>query len=130
MKEATAGAGWFDVPAPLAADLPRLAREVDAIRLRNALDPKRLYRKADTKAGPLPKHFAIGHIVTSSTPFGGLGCDDLPRSARKRAIVDELMADDEARTYAKRKFAELQSVRDERGRGTYRRKFARRQKKF
>ena len=130
MKEATAGAGWFDMPAPPAADLPRLAREVDAMRLRNALDPKRFYRKADTKAGPLPKHFAIGHIMTSSTPFGGLGRDDLPRSARKRTIVDELMADDEARTYAKRKFAELQSVRDERGRGTYRRKFARRQKKF
>jgi hypothetical protein len=132
LKEAAAGAGWFDLrlPAPPAADLPRLACEADAMQLRNALDPERFYRKADTKAGPLPKHFVIGHIMTSSNPFGGLGRDDLPRSARKRTIVDELMADDEARTYAKRKFAELQSVRDERGRGTYRRKFARRQKKF
>lgn len=78
----------------------------------------------------MPKHFAIGHIMTSSTPFGGLGRDDLPRSARKHIIVDELMADDEVRTYAKRKSAELHSVRDERDRGTYRRKFARRQKKF
>jgi len=78
----------------------------------------------------LPKHFAIGHIMTSSTPFGGLGRDDLPRSARKHIIVDEQMADNEVRTYAKRKSAELHSVRNERGRGTYRRKFARRQKKF
>ena len=51
-KDATAGTGWFDLPAPPAADLPCLAREVDAMRLRNALDFKRFYRKAHTKAGP------------------------------------------------------------------------------
>ncbi|KAF8322457.1 Fcf2-domain-containing protein [Clavulina sp. PMI_390] len=134
LKDATAGPGWFDLPAPPASELPRLAREVEALRLRNSLDPKRFYRKEDTRAGPLPKHFALGHIVAEGGAFegggGGRGRDDLPRAARKRTIVDELMADDEARTYAKRKFAELQSVRDERGRGTYRRKFAKRQKKF
>lgn len=130
MKESTAGANWFDLPAPSAADLPRLAREVEAMRLRNALDPKRFYRKEDTKAGPLPKYFAIGHIVSTPSPFGGPSRDDLPRAARKRTIVDELMDDDEARTYAKRKFNDLQGVRGERGRGTFKRKFARREKKF
>lgn len=130
LKDATAGPGWFDLPAPPASELPRLAREVDAMRLRNALDPKRFYRKEDTKAGPLPKHFAIGHIVATPNPFGGPSRDDLPRAARKRTIVDELIDDDEARTYAKRKFTDLQAVRGERGRGTYKRKFASRQKKF
>lgn len=130
IKDATAGPGWFDLPAPPASELPRLAREVDAMRLRNALDPKRFYRKEDTKAGPLPKHFAIGHIMTTPTPFGGPSRDDLPRASRKRTIVDELIDDDEARTYAKRKFTDLQGVRGERGRGTYKRKFAGRQKKF
>lgn len=81
------------------------------MRLRNALDPKRFYRKEDSKAGPLPKHFATGHIVATPNPFGGLGRDDLPRTARKRTIVDELIDDDEARTYAKRKFSDLQAVR-------------------
>ena len=92
------------------------------MRLRNALDPKRFYRKEDTKAGPPPKHFAMGHIITTHSPFGGPSRDDLPRAARKRTIVDELMDDDEARTYAKRKFNELQSVRGERGRATWKKK--------
>jgi Fcf2 pre-rRNA processing len=122
LKDATTGPKWFDLPAPSGADLPRLAREVDAMRLRNALDPKRFYRKEDTKAGPLPKYFAIGHILTTPSPFGGPSRDDLPRAARKRTIVDELMEDDEARTYAKRKFNELQSVRGERGRATWKKK--------
>lgn len=130
LKDATAGPKWFDLPAPAAADLPRLAREVDAMRLRNALDPKRFYRKEDTKAGPLPKHFAIGHIMSTSSPFGGPSRDDLPRAARKRTIVDELMDDDQARTYAKRKFNELQGVRGERGRGTWKRKMAGRERKW
>lgn len=130
MKESTAGADWFDLPAPAPEDLPRLAREVEAMRLRNALDPKRFYRKEDTKAGPLPKHFAIGHIVSTPSPFGGPGRDDLPKSARKKTILDELMDDDEAKRYAKRKFTELQGVRDAKGRGTYRRKFSSRDRKF
>jgi hypothetical protein len=130
IKESTTGADWFDLPAPPPEDLPRLAREVEAMRLRNSLDPKRFYRKEDTKAGPLPKHFAIGHIVATPSPFGGPGRDDLPRATRKRTVVDELMDDDEARRYAKKKFNELQAIRDAKGKGTYRRKFARRERKF
>lgn len=100
------------------------------MRLRNALDPKRFYRKEDTKAGPLPKYFAIGHIVTTRSPFGGPSRDDLPKAARKRTIVDELMDDDEARTYAKRKFNELQAVRGEKGRATWKKKRDLRTKKW
>lgn len=61
-KDKTAGPGWFDLPAPDAADLPRLYREVEALRLRNALDPKRFYRKEEGEGKGikgLPKHFAV-----------------------------------------------------------------------
>ena len=51
---------------------------------------------------------------------------DQGREKRILHVID----DDEARTYAKRKFSDLQAVRGERGRGTFKRKFARRQKKF
>lgn len=95
------------------------------MRLRNALDPKRFYRKEDTRRGPLPKHFALGHIIDTPSPF-----DNNIGKARKRTIVDELMDDDEARTYAKRKFNDLQAVRGERGRGTWKRKMAKRERKW
>ncbi|KAN0127335.1 Fcf2 domain containing protein [Lactarius tabidus] len=133
LKEKTAGPKWFDLPAPAEADLPRLHKEYEALRLRNQLDPKRFYRK-DPGEGRgikgLPKHFAIGTIVPTSTPFGGPSSDSLPRSARKRTLVDELVDDAEARHYAKRKFNELQSSRAAKGRGTLAARYAARKPKW
>ncbi len=60
----------------------------------------------------------IGTIIPTSTPFGGPSADNLPRSARKRTLLDELVDDAEARHYAKRKFNELQASRAAKGRGT------------
>jgi hypothetical protein len=62
LKNKTAGSKWFDLPAPAEADLPRLYREVEALRLRNQLDPKRFYRKDEGEGKGikgLPKHFAV-----------------------------------------------------------------------
>ncbi|KAI9443480.1 Fcf2-domain-containing protein [Lactarius indigo] len=133
LKEKTAGPKWFDLPAPAEADLPRLYKEYEALRLRNQLDPKRFYRK-DPGEGRgikgLPKHFAIGTIAPTSTPFGGPSVDSLPRSARKRTLVDELVDDAEARHYAKRKFNELQSSRAAKGRGTLAARYATRKPKW
>lgn len=62
LKSQTAGPDWFDLPAPAEADLPRLYREVEAMRLRNQLDPKRFYRKDEGEGKGikgLPKYFAV-----------------------------------------------------------------------
>lgn len=75
MKEKTAGPNWFDLPAPAAADLPRLYREVEAMRLRNQLDPKRFYRKDEGEGKGikgLPKHFAVSSILHFSIPARSL----------------------------------------------------------
>lgn len=68
MRNQTAGPSWFDLPAPAEADLPRLHREVEALRLRNQLDPKRFYRKDDGDGKGikgLPKHFAVCFLKLS-----------------------------------------------------------------
>ncbi|KAI1794846.1 Fcf2-domain-containing protein [Ganoderma leucocontextum] len=133
MKNKTAGPSWFDLPTPAEADLPRLHREVEALRLHKQLDPKQFYRK-DPGEGKgikgLPKHFAIGKILPTNTPFGGASADNLPRSARKRTLVDELVDDAEAKSYAKKKFKELQTVRGAKGRGTLAAKKALRKPKW
>ena len=72
----------------------------------------------------------IGTIIPSNAPFGGPSPDTLPRSARKRTLVDELVDDAEARSYAKKKFKELQTVRGARGRGTLAAKKAMRKPKW
>ncbi|PSR71942.1 hypothetical protein PHLCEN_2v12152 [Hermanssonia centrifuga] len=133
LQHKTAGASWFDLPAPAESDLPKLYREVEALRLRNQLDPKRFYRKDEGEGKGikgLPKYFAIGTIIPDSTPFGTASSDNLSRSQRKRTLVDELVDDAEAKGYAKKKFKELQTVREARGRGTLARKQASRKPKW
>ncbi|KAJ8453502.1 hypothetical protein ONZ51_g13559 [Trametes cubensis] len=133
MKNKTAGPGWFDLPAPAEADLPRLYREVEALRLHKQLDPKQFYRKEPGEGKGikgLPKHFAIGTIVATPNPFGNANPDNLPRAARKRTLVDELVDDAEAKSYAKKKFKELQTVRGAKGRGTLAAKKALRKPKW
>ena len=72
----------------------------------------------------------IGKILPTNTPFGGASADNLPRSARKRTLVDELVDDAEAKSYAKKKFKELQTVRGAKGRGTLAAKKALRKPKW
>ncbi|KAJ7254377.1 Fcf2 pre-rRNA processing-domain-containing protein [Mycena haematopus] len=133
LRNKTAGPDWFDLPAPSEADLPRMYREVEALRLRNQLDPKRFYRKDEGEGKGikgLPKHFAIGTIITTTTPFGTPSADNLTRSERKRTLVDELVDDAEAKRYAKRKFEDLQTVRGAKGRNTLAAKKALRRSKW
>jgi len=62
LKHITSGPDWFDLPAPSEADLPRLYREVEALRLRNQLDSKRFYKKDEGEGKGikgLPKCFAV-----------------------------------------------------------------------
>ncbi len=62
MKNQTAGKAWFDLPAPPESELPRLYREVEALRLHKQLDPKQFYRKEPGEGKGikgLPKHFAV-----------------------------------------------------------------------
>jgi len=125
LRSKTAGPGWFDLPAPSESDLPRLYREVEALRLRNQLDPKRFYKKDEGEGKGikgLPKYFAIGTILPSTTPFGTASADNLTRANRKRTLVDELVDDAEAKRYAKKKFDDLQSVRSAKGKNTLRAK--------
>ncbi|KAK1231203.1 dTDP-fucopyranose mutase [Marasmius sp. AFHP31] len=133
LRNKTAGPDWFDMPAPSEADLPRLHREVEALRLRNQLDPKRFYRKDEGEGKGikgLPKHFAMGTIVSESTPFGGASGQNLTRAERKRTLVDELVDDAEAKRYAKKKFQDLQGVRGAKGRNTLHVRNAARRKKW
>ncbi|KAG6876364.1 hypothetical protein C0993_003660 [Termitomyces sp. T159_Od127] len=133
LKNKTAGSDWFDLPAPAEADLPRLYREVEALRLRNQLDPKRFYRKEEGEGKGikgLPKYFAVGTILPSSTPFGTASGDNLTRANRKRTLVDELVDDAEAKRYAKKKFEELQKVRGAKGKNTLQVKNAMRRPKW
>ncbi|KAK0520086.1 dTDP-fucopyranose mutase [Tilletia horrida] len=88
-----------------------IAREVQAIRLRNALDPKRFYRGArGDRAMALPEFAQIGTIVPDAhAPRQNLARSQ--RSINRGSVVEELLRDDTAKDYATRKFSELQDAR-------------------
>ncbi|PVF99697.1 Fcf2-domain-containing protein [Serendipita vermifera] len=123
--------GYFELPTPDAAELAKIKKEAEAIKLRNSLDPKKFYRKDSViNSKTIPKQIALGTIVTTTTPFGTASTENLTRAERKANVVEELVADSEARRYAKRKFDELQSVHGERGRDTWTRKRIARKSKW
>ncbi|KAI9284549.1 Fcf2 pre-rRNA processing-domain-containing protein [Umbelopsis sp. AD052] len=100
-KEATAGKGWFDMPKTEIT--PEIKRDLQVIRLRNVLDRKRHYKKSDSKD---PTYFQVGTVIEGPTEFFS---SRLTKRERKQTIVDELLADDEARGYYKRRFLDVQS---------------------
>lgn len=84
------------MPTPAEADLPRLHREVEALRLRNQLDPKRFYRKEEgegkgTKG--LPKYFAVcllSRHKTSEIDYSLRSVQLLPRILRLMVQVQTI----------------------------------------
>ncbi|GAA5916247.1 Fcf2 domain-containing protein [Sporobolomyces salmoneus] len=97
----TAGSKWFDMPAtPMT---PELKREIDAMRLKNALDPKK-FMKGGAKNEKIGEFFQVGHIITPNTR--ATTSNSLP-TASKRSFVEELVEDEQARAYAKKKTKEV-----------------------
>ncbi|CAJ0846299.1 4108_t:CDS:2 [Entrophospora sp. SA101] len=69
---------------------PEIKNDLQVLKLRNVLDPKRFYKKDNSKK--FPKYFQGPTEFYSSR---------LPRKERKQTIVDELLADDQAKKYYK-----------------------------
>ena len=128
-REKSAGKQWFDMPAfpgsrfasmnpaarteygrssytggdARAATEKEMRRQVMAIRLRNALDPKRFYRSGAVSDKDIPKYAQLGRIIG-----GGLEpASTLSKKERASSVVGELVHDSEARSYSKRKFGEV-----------------------
>ncbi|KAJ2697598.1 dTDP-fucopyranose mutase [Coemansia sp. IMI 209128] len=100
-KEQTAGKKWFGMKAPVLT--PELKNDLRVLQLRNVLDPKRFYKK-DASAKKIPKYFEVGTIIEGPTEFYS---SRLTKKERKTTLVDELLADKQARDYFKRKVNEI-----------------------
>ncbi|XP_021758841.1 rRNA-processing protein fcf2-like [Chenopodium quinoa] len=99
----TAGADWFDMPAPVVT--PELKQDLQLLKLRNVIDPKRHYKKGDTKLKALPKYFQVGTVVESASDYYSAR---LTKKERKNRIAEELLADSSLAQYRKRKVREIE----------------------
>ncbi|KAG9302765.1 hypothetical protein G9A89_009542 [Geosiphon pyriformis] len=105
LREATSDPNWFGMPKPVMT--PELKRDLHILKSRNVLDPKRFYKKEDSKV--LPKYFQLGTIIEGPTEFYS---SRLTRKERRQTIIEEVMADEHAKAYYKRKFLDIQEEKD------------------
>ncbi|EEB09618.1 rRNA processing protein Fcf2 [Schizosaccharomyces japonicus yFS275] len=84
----TAGSDWFEMPAGELTE--SVKRDIQLLKMRNVLDPKRHYRR-DTSTS-LPKYFQMGRIVDG--PFDFVS-NRYTRAERKETILDEVLNDTE-----------------------------------
>ncbi|KAL2233349.1 rRNA-processing protein fcf2 [Sesamum indicum] len=101
----TAGKNWFDMPAQTIT--PELKKDLQLLKLRSAVDPKRHYKKGDSRSKTLPKYFQVGTVIESATEFF---TGRLTKKERKTTLADELLSDGNLREYRKRKVREIEEV--------------------
>ncbi|XVF49000.1 hypothetical protein PTKIN_Ptkin03bG0233600 [Pterospermum kingtungense] len=98
----TAGSAWFDMPAPTLT--PELKKDLQLLKLRGAIDPKRHYKK-DSKSKAVSKYFQVGTVVESVTDYYS---GRMTKKERKPTLADELLSDPIVRQYRKRKVREIE----------------------
>ncbi len=96
---------------------PELKRELQVLKMRSVLDPKRHYRKENTKA--LPTVFQVGTLFADEGLTGAGARSSTKKADRAQSIVEELLADQTRRDYFKRKTAEIDAKKRSGGKRFY-----------
>ncbi|KAG9319408.1 hypothetical protein KVV02_006115 [Mortierella alpina] len=109
-REKTTGKSWFDLPQQVMT--PELKRDLQILKLRNVLDPKRFYKREEKGKPKFPKYFQVGTIIEGNTEFYS---SRLTKKERATTITGEVMKDLTGRDYYKRKFDEIQEVKQSGG---------------
>ncbi|CAX43264.1 rRNA-processing protein, putative [Candida dubliniensis CD36] len=107
----TSDNGWFNMKQPEMT--PEIKRDLQIIKQRSALDPKRHYKKDKWQ---IPKFFQMGTIIEGNTEFYS---SRLKRKERGKTMVEELLHDDNTKKYFKRKYHEIQQSKTSGRKGFY-----------
>ncbi|KAI9841286.1 MAG: hypothetical protein M1838_003649, partial [Thelocarpon superellum] len=106
-KAASAGSDWFDLPQTKVT--PELKHDLQLLRMRSVLDPKRHYKKNDgSKKSLVPEYSQVGTVVEGPTEFFS---GRLANKERKKTFVEEVLSRDENMGRFKRKYNEIQSAK-------------------
>ncbi|KAL2862967.1 Fcf2 domain-containing protein [Aspergillus lucknowensis] len=82
----TAGSDWFDLPKTELT--PELKRDLQLLRMRSILDPKRHYKKENGKS-QVPKYSQVGTVIEGPTEFLN---GRIVKRDRKKTFVEEALA--------------------------------------
>ncbi|KAI8634925.1 Fcf2-domain-containing protein [Xylariaceae sp. FL1651] len=111
-NEANAGAQWFNLPA---TDLtPQLRRDLQLLKMRDVLDPKRHYKKDSTR--PIPAFSAVGTILPGPTDYFNAR---MTKKERKRTLLEDVLETEDSTRRFKSKYGEIQAVKTSGKKGHY-----------
>ncbi|PSS18696.1 hypothetical protein M430DRAFT_102419 [Amorphotheca resinae ATCC 22711] len=102
-KKASAGSDWFNLPATKMT--PEFKRDLQLLRMRSVLDPKRHYKKESSKQ-LVPEFSQVGTIIEGPTEFFSAR---LSNKERKRTFVEEVLAGENASGRFRNKYGEIQA---------------------
>ncbi|KAI9744299.1 MAG: hypothetical protein M1818_002451 [Claussenomyces sp. TS43310] len=122
-KQATAGPNWFNLPQTNLT--PELKRDLQLLRLRSVLDPKRHYKKEDTRAAP-PAFSQVGTVIESPAEYFSAR---LPNKQRKRTFADEVLAVEAGNNRFKSAYAKVQADKTSGKKAYYKARMAKRSKR-
>ncbi|KAJ8123702.1 hypothetical protein ONZ43_g408 [Nemania bipapillata] len=110
--KANAGPQWFNLPA---TDLtPELRRDLQLLRMRDVLDPKRHYKKDTTRA--IPEFSQVGTIIPGPTDYFN---SRMTKKERNRTLLEDVLETEDATKRFKSKYGEIQAVKTSGKKGHY-----------
>ncbi|KAI1752431.1 Fcf2-domain-containing protein [Xylaria castorea] len=110
--KADAGPQWFNLPA---TDLtPQLRRDLQLLKMRDVLDPKRHYKKDTTRA--IPEFSQVGTVIPGPTDYFSAR---MTKKDRKRTLLEDVLATEDTTRRFKSKYGEIQAVKTSGKKGHY-----------
>ncbi|CCE82169.1 Piso0_002868 [Millerozyma farinosa CBS 7064] len=109
-KEDTAGSKWFNMRQPELT--PDVKKDIFVVKHRNAIDPKRHYKK---EKWDTPKYFHIGTIIEGNAEYH----TRMKKKERGQTLVDEILNDSDSKKFFRRKYSEIQERKESGGKKYY-----------
>ncbi|KAL9640486.1 MAG: hypothetical protein Q9164_000236 [Protoblastenia rupestris] len=123
-EKARAGDQWFNLPR---TDLtPELERDLQLLRMRSVLDPKRHYKK-DNANGQAPEFSQVGTLIEGPTEYFSAR---IPYTERKRNLLEEVLAGEASTGRFKSKYNNVQAAKSSGRRKFYKKLKEKRSRSF
>ncbi|MCJ1419377.1 hypothetical protein MMC32_005732 [Xylographa parallela] len=123
-QKETAGSDWYKLPRTNRT--PDRKRDLQLLKMRSVLDPKRHYKK-DSGSANAPEFSQVGTIVEDPTEFFSAR---LQKKDRKRTLVEEVMVREASSGRFKSKYNEMQLAKTSGKKAHYKALKARRNRAF
>ncbi|OBT56835.1 hypothetical protein VE04_01076 [Pseudogymnoascus sp. 24MN13] len=102
-KAASAGPNWYNLPKTVLT--PELKRDLQLLRLRSVLDPKRHYKKDNDRKSDVPEFSQVGTVIEGPTEFFTAR---MTNKERKRTFLEDVLAGEQKTQRFKSKYTQIQ----------------------